>query len=132
MKRLVLLLLLLAAAFLSGCVTYHAASPPAPAASLARPLSVPEIREMSTRGVSDATILAALRASRAVYQLSAQDIAALQEAGVSPAVIDYLLKTPEPFKTEPPRIRTYHYYPPPPYWYWHEPFWFGWHYGWHH
>ncbi len=133
MNRLILLSTLLAAVLLSGCATYHETSPPAPAASLPRPLSLAEIREMSGRGVSEATILAALRASRAVYQLTAQDIAALQEAGVSPAVIDYLLKTPELDKAERRVYRTYRsYYPPPPYWYWHDPFGFGWHYGWHH
>jgi hypothetical protein len=89
---------------------------------------------MSARGVSEATILTALRASRAVYRLSAQDVAALQEARVSPAVIDYLLKTPELYQKPTPVYRTYYYAPPPPYWYWHDPFWFGFHghSGWHH
>lgn len=138
MKRLVLPPLLLAAALLSGCATYRETPTPVTAASLPRPLSLAEIREMSARGVGDGTILTALRASRAVYQLTAQDLAALQEAKAGPAVIDYLLKTPELHKVEPPRYRTYYYYYyplPPPYWYWHDPFWFGWHYGhhgWHH
>jgi len=95
-------------------------------------LSLAEIREMSAKGVSEATILTAVRASRAVYQLSAQDISALQEAGVSQAVIDYLLKTPELYKAERRVYRTYYYSPPPPYWYWHDSFWYGGHYGWHH
>ena len=133
MKSLALLPLLLAAALLSGCAIYQEAPPPATATSLPRPLSLAEIREMSARGVSDETILTALRASRAVYRLSAQDIAALQEARVSPAVIDYLLKTPELYQAERRVYRTYYYYyPPPPYWYWRDPFWFGWHHGWHH
>lgn len=123
-KSLVLLPLLLTAALLSGCATYHEVPAPAPDASLPRPLSRAEIQEMSARGVSDETILSALRASRAVYRLSAQDISALQEARVSPAVIDYLLKTPELY----PAQRTYYYYPPP-YWYGHWEF--GYH-AWHH
>lgn len=137
MKNLILLsLLLMAAVLLSGCATYQEGPPPGAVASLPKPLSLAEIREISARGVSEETILTALRASRAVYRLSAQDISALQEARVSPAVIDYLLKTPELYQAEPPRYRTYYYYyPPPPYWYWHDPFWFGWHrgyHGWHH
>jgi hypothetical protein len=134
MKSLALLPLLLAAALLSGCATHRKTPPPVAAASLPRPLSLAEIREMSARGVSEATILTALRASRAVYRLSAQDVAALQEARVSPAVIDYLLKTPELYQKPTPVYRTYYYAPPPPYWYWHDPFWFGFHghSGWHH
>lgn len=133
MKSLVLLPLLLAAALLSGCATYQEAPSPGTAANLPRPLSLAEIREMSARGVSEETILTALRASRAVYWLSAPDIGALQETRVSPAVIDYLLKTPELYKAEPPRYRTYYYYyPPPPYWYGRWGFGYYGHHGWHH
>ena len=130
MRSLILLPVLLAVALLSGCATYQETPPPVTTARLPRPLSLAEIREMSARGVSDETILAALRASRAAYRLSAQDISALQEARVSPAVIDYLLKTPELSQAERRIYRTYYYYAPPPYWYWHDPFWFGGHYGW--
>lgn len=126
-KCLVLLSLLLAAALLSGCATYQEA-PPSVTTSLSRPLSLAEIREMSARGVSDEMILAALRASHAVYQLSAQDISALQEARVSAVVIDYLLKTPELYPAQHPVYRTYYYFPPP-YWYGHWEF--GYH-AWHH
>ncbi len=133
MKGLLLLPLLLAAALLSGCATYREESPSVAVASLPRPLSLAEIREMSAKGVSDETILAALRASRAVYRLSAQDISALQEARVSPAVIDYLLKTPELYQAERRLYRTYYYYPPPPYWWdWHWGFGYYGHHGWHH
>ncbi len=130
MKGLVLLPLLLAAALLTGCATSPGMPPPGAAVSLPRPLSLAEIREMSARGVSDDTILAALRASRAVYGLSAQDIAALQEARVSPAVIDYLVKTPELYPVPPTVYRTYYYYPPPG-WCWPWGFGYG-YFGWHH
>lgn len=124
---------MLAIVVLAGCATYHEVSVPAPTASLPRPLGLAEIREMSAKGVGDETIMAALRASRAVYRLSAQDISALHEAGVGQAVIDYLLKTPELYKAARWVYRTYYYYyPPPPYWYSHDPFWFGWHHGGHH
>lgn len=110
---------LLAAVLLSGCAVYREGPPPGAVASLPRPLSLAEIKEMSAQDVSDETIIKALSASRAVYRLKARDITALQEARVSQAVIDYLLKTPELYKAEPPRYRTYHYYPPPlPYGYW--------------
>lgn len=137
MKSLILFSLLLAAALLSGCASYQEGPPPRVVTSLPRPLSLAEIKDMSARGVSEETILTALRASHAVYQLSAQDISALQEARVSPAVIDYLLKTPELYKAEPPRYRTYYYFyppPPPPYWYWHWGYGFGYsgHHGWYH
>jgi hypothetical protein len=134
MKNLILLPLLLVAALLSGCATSPHGPPPGTVTGVPRPLSLAEIREMSARGVGDETILTALRASRAVYRLSVQDLSALQEARVSPAVIDYLLKTPELYQEPTPVYRTYYYAPPPPYWYWHDPFWFGFHghYGWHH
>jgi len=121
MKVLLAVSGLILVALVSGCATHtHTVAGP-------RPLSLAEIQDMSARGVSDETILATLRASPAVYRLTSRDVAALQEARVSPAVIDYLLKTPELYKPE-PIYRTYYYpYPPPPYWYWHWGYGFGWH-----
>ena len=126
MKILFAIALVLAAAiFLNGCATrtYREASAVAAPAAL----TLAQIKEMTARGVSDDTILSALRASRAVYKLTSKDVLDLQEAKVSPAVIDYLLSTPQFSPPPPPRYRTYYYYgyPPPwPYWY---PYW-GWHY----
>jgi hypothetical protein len=89
-------------------------------------LTLAQIKEMTARGVSDETILSALRASRAVYRLTSKDVMELQEAKVSPAVMDYLLITLQyPPQPPPSVVRRYYNYPPPyPYPYW-------WGYGWH-
>lgn len=84
MRSLTLLSSPLAAVLLTGGATYQEGPPLGTAASLQRPFSLAEIREMSAKGVSDETILIALRASRAVYRLSAQDISALQKTRLSP------------------------------------------------
>jgi hypothetical protein len=72
-----------------------------------------EIKEMSSKGVSDETIISALRATRAAYHLKSVHVADLQQAGVSQAVIDYLLSSPQIFPPTPPRV---YYYSPPPVW----------------
>ena len=135
MKSLLAATLTAAAAFLSGCATTVYREPP-PAIVTAPPArTLAQIKEMTARGVSDETILSALRASRAVYKLTSKDVMDLQEAKVSPAVIDYLLATPQAYPPRPAtRYRTYYYYPPPlwpyPYYDWH---WgFGGHYNLHH
>lgn len=130
MNRFFAIILIVAAALLGGCATtaYREvpASTPPPALTLA------QIKEMTARGVSDDTILSALRASRAVYKLTSKDVMELQEAKVSPAVIDYLLSTPQfrPPQPAPVRYRYYYYPPPRPYPYWG----YDWHWGfdWHH
>ncbi len=130
MNRFFTAILIVAAAFVSGCATETVYREP-PAVTAPPALTLAQIKEMTTKGVSDETTLSALRASRAVYRLTSQDVTDLQEAKVSQAVIDYLLSTPQFYPPQPaPRYRTYYYsYPPPwPYWYydWH------WHGGWHH
>jgi uncharacterized protein YceK len=121
-------LLLATVLFLSGCAT--TAYREAPVAAAPAALTLAQIKEMTARGVSDDTILSALRASRAVYRLTSKDVLDLQEAKVSPAVIDYLLSTPQFYPPQPtPRYRSYYYYYPPPWPYWY-PYW-GWHYDWH-
>lgn len=132
MKNVLFVPLLLAAALVGGCATHRETLPPVTAANPPKPLSLAEIREMSAAGVSDETILAALRASRAVYHLSARDLAALREARVRPAVIEYLLKTPELYKERRTVYRTDDNFAPPAYWYWHNSHWVGFHGGWHH
>ena len=68
---------------------------------------------MSAKGVSDSTIIAALRATRAAYHLKSVHVTDLQQAGVSQPVIDYLLSSPQIF---PPAPRPVYYYSPPPMW----------------
>ena len=78
---------------------------------------------MTAKGVSDETIIASLRATRAAYHLKTEHITWLQQAGVSQAVIDYLLSTPQLFPPLPP---PYYYYRP---YYGPYPFiWYGGHY----
>ena len=115
--------ILAAAVFVSGCATrtsYH--QPPVTAPPT---LTLTQIKEMTAKGVSDETILTALRASRVIYKLTSKDVLDLQAAKVSPVVIDYLLSTPQISPPQPaPRYRTYYYYYPPPPWpYW----WYDWH-----
>lgn len=131
---LAFILIVAGASFLSGCATrvYREV----PEAALPPGLTLAQIKEMASRGVGEETILSALRASRAVYRLNSKDVVELQEAGVSQAVIDYLLSTPrlDP-PPPPPRIRAYYYfyYDPWPYWWGHDWYWhYDWHHGFHH
>ena len=129
MNRFFAVILVVAAALLGGCAT-ESVYREAPVATAPPALTLTQIKEMTAKGVSDETILSALRASRAVYKLTRKNVMELQEAKVSQAVIDYLLSTPQLFAAPAPRYRYYYYYPPPwpyPYWYdWH------WHFDWHH
>ena len=133
MKSFFAVTLIVAAAFLSGCAT-RTVYREMPVATAPPALTLAQIKEMTAKGVSDDTLLNALRASRAVYKLTSKDVMDLQEAKVSQAVIDYLLSTPQLYPPQPaPRYRAYYYYYPAwpycgPYWYydWH------WHFGWHH
>lgn len=54
-------------------------------------LSVGEIAALARSGFPEDQLRAHLRSSRAVYRLSSYDVAALQEAGVSNALIDEML-----------------------------------------
>jgi hypothetical protein len=87
---------------------------------LADVLSLAEIKEMAGKGVSEQTLLSVLRASRAIYTLTTQDVSELQEAKVSRGVIDYLLSTPLLYKDDLLRSRAYYNYTPvyPGYWHW--------------
>jgi hypothetical protein len=57
-------------------------------------LSGREIATLSRQGVSDTTIVGHVRASGATYTLTTAGVTQLRKAGVSDAVIDYLLATP--------------------------------------
>ena len=83
-------------------------------------LSLAEIKEMAGKGVSEQTMLNVLRASRAIYTLTTQDVTDLQEAKVGRAVTDYLLSTPLLYKDDLLRYRANYYYTPlyPGYWHW--------------
>lgn len=126
MKSLLATMLLVAAAFLSGCATTVYREPPRPIVAPPPALTLAQVKEMSAKGVSDDTILNALRASRAVYQLTSADVKDLQDAKVSQAAIDYLLSTPQLYPPTRVIYRSYYYYPVYPYWH------YDWHGDWHH
>lgn len=123
-QKIVALGFMLATAFLlGGCATLldREAAP--------APLTLAQIKEMPAQGVSDESILGTLRASRAVYTLTTTGVLELIDAKVSPAVIDYLLSTPQLYPPQPPPYYPGYYYYPPPWPYWHgDPYW-GWHRG---
>lgn len=83
-------------------------------------LSLADLKEMAGKGVSEQTMLNVLRASRAIYTLTTQDVTELQEAKVSRGVVDYLLSTPLLYKDDLLRSRAYYNYAPvyPGYWHW--------------
>lgn len=76
-----------------------------------------EIKEMSAKGVSDQTIISALRATRAAYYLTSAHVMELQQAAVSQPVIDYLLSSSQLFPPVPRRV----------YYYSHPAVWMDWH-----
>jgi hypothetical protein len=57
------------------------------------PLTVPEIVELSKAAVPAADIIAKMRASGAVYRLSASQLSRLAADGVPAEVIDYMQET---------------------------------------
>jgi hypothetical protein len=57
-------------------------------------LTLPDITELSKRGLPEPFILNYLRSTYAVYTLNSSDVTRLAHDGVSKAIIDYLLSTP--------------------------------------
>ena len=79
----------------------YAATPVAPP-----PPTITEIKSMSRSGVSDDVIIGQINSSRAVYNLDANAILDLNNAGVSQHVISYMINTPNSVVAQAP--------PPPP------------------
>ena len=59
----------------------------------ARPLYPYDIKAMVASGVSDDVIISQIQATHSVYNLSANDIIDLHQAGVSQRLIDYMINT---------------------------------------
>ena len=57
-------------------------------------LELADVIELTRRGLPPDFILRYLRATGRVYSLSSLDVVKLRDAGVRPAVIDYMLSTP--------------------------------------
>jgi outer membrane lipoprotein SlyB len=59
-----------------------------------QPLSVADVKALAQAKISDDVIISQIRNSRTVYHLSAADIIDLNNAGVSPKVVDFMINTP--------------------------------------
>jgi len=59
-----------------------------------QPLSVADVKALAQARISDDVIISQIRNSRMVYHLSSADIIDLRDAGVSNAVIDFMINTP--------------------------------------
>jgi acyl-CoA synthetase (AMP-forming)/AMP-acid ligase II len=77
------LIAILLAAALAGCATTPLPPPPTPA----------EIVQMAKEGQSADAIIQRIEQSRAVYQMTATQLAQLREQGVPDKVIDYMQQT---------------------------------------
>ena len=71
---------------LVGCRSLTSSSSP-------DPLSISEVLALHQQGLADAEIIQRIAQSGAVYPLSSEDVLRLREAGVSPAVVDFMLNT---------------------------------------
>lgn len=60
------------------------------AVTSAKPVTIPDIVEMSRTGVPPEAIIDKMRESRTVYRLKADEIAELREEGVPESVVDYI------------------------------------------
>lgn len=65
-----------------------------------QPLTVADVEELVRAGISDDLIISQIRNSRTVYYLTATDIIALRNAGVSDRVIDFMINTPSQIGSE--------------------------------
>ena len=59
-----------------------------------QPLTVADVQSLVKAGISDDLIISQIRNSRTVYYLTASDIIALKNAGVSEKVINFMINTP--------------------------------------
>ena len=104
----------------SGCATSK------PTASNIRPMSVADVEALAKVGMNEDLIISQIRNSGSSYRLSATDIIALHNAGVSNKVIEYMINTAPPATASaavaPAAVApAYYYYPsyyPYPYYWW--------------
>jgi len=98
-----------------------------------RVLTLPEIEQLSQKGVNETNIVKYLRSTGAVYFLTSRQVNDLQQAHLSEGLIDYLLSTPA-LHRDSALLYRYYYYPPayPGYWPWHHHDFHHYDYGLHH
>jgi hypothetical protein len=58
-----------------------------------QPLGIPDVEAMARAGISDNVIISQMRATGTAYHLSASDIIALHDAGVSETLINYMVNS---------------------------------------
>jgi hypothetical protein len=81
-----------------------------------QPLTLEDIKALARANVRDDLIIGQINATRTVYRLTTAQILELKNAGVSDAVIDYMINTPTAFAAPPPaRAYNYYYVDPTPY-----------------
>jgi len=61
---------------------------------LRQPTSIADVKAMARAGVSDGVIITQIRNTRTIYHLSAADVIALRDAGVSEQVLNFMINTP--------------------------------------
>lgn len=59
-----------------------------------QPLAVADVEAMVKAGINDTVIINQIKSSRTIFHLSANDIVALHQAGVSDQVVTYMINTP--------------------------------------
>jgi hypothetical protein len=105
LRILPLLLVLGAMLGLTGCETldqrdqsllqqHHVSAPVYNRMLHKEQLALPDITELSKRGLPEPFILNYLKSTYGVYTLNSSDVTQLARDGVSKAIIDYLLSTP--------------------------------------
>jgi hypothetical protein len=126
MRTLVTLLFAGALLFAGGCATLNQPRP--------EPPTPEQIVQLSQEGKSADDIVKLMKDARAVYELSASQLADLRQRGVPDKVIDYMQATYLEQARREEALRQSHYYGPWGYWgpvhpryygrYWHRsPYW---------
>lgn len=113
-----LTVLLAALVLLGGCASMGTPRPPAP--------TIEEIVQWSNEKMAPEQIIERMKAARAVYRLSASELAELQTRGVPDKVIDYMQQTYIAAERWEEYLRTrdqYFFYGWPGYYYPYGPYW---------
>ncbi|HMP02134.1 MAG TPA: glycine zipper domain-containing protein [Gemmatales bacterium] len=88
------------------------------AATMPGPMTYQDVLYMTQQGVADETIIAQMRSTRSVFQLTSQDIVAAKQHGVSERVIQAMLETgrrpPRHVVVQEPSVIFVEPAPPPP------------------
>jgi outer membrane lipoprotein SlyB len=58
-------------------------------------LTLEDIKNMSQNGLSDKVIIGQIQNTESIFHLSTEELIELKKAGVSEAVIDYMIQTPK-------------------------------------